>query len=118
MLIIGSFIGPMIMGIMTPLNKTILKTNVLGNIDGTFGGSRFVAYTAKLTSDTVDDIVLGYGSVNTNHIADSLFLILFKGEETNLVDKDTAYEDTSANFGYITFGAFVNNHDEMDMPSR
>ena len=90
---------------------TRLKTNVVGNTsNGIVGGSRFTACIAHLVSDTVDDLVLGYGTDFLNYTQDSNFLILFKGG-TQLAEKDTAFEDTSANFGYLTFGSGLNNHD-------
>jgi hypothetical protein len=80
-------------------HSTHLKTNVLGNaINGKQG--EFVAYIAHLTSDTIDDIVLGYGTSNTNVFEDSLYLVLYKGGDS-LASMDTAYEDTSANFGLV-----------------
>jgi len=78
-------------------NKTKLETHVIGN-GVVAGGSRFIAYISPLISDTVDDIVLGYGTNDSIESQDSMYLVLFSGGGT-LAAKDTAYEDTSANFG-------------------
>jgi len=92
--------------------RTKLKTNIFGD-HGILvnGGLLFTPYISKLSTDSVDDLVLGYATDFINHPLDSLFLILFKGGE-RLATKDTAFEDTSANFGYITYGSGLNNHDE------
>lgn len=82
---------------------TTLKSNVIGDeIEGILGdgGMGFTPYISHLSNDTIDDIVLGYGTNNFDITTDSLILILFNGG-SSLASKSIAYEDTSANYGRV-----------------
>ena len=77
-------------------NTTELRSNIVGNGGGlgysSFTGS-FQPYIAHLTSDSLDDVVVGFGIFNIPFSNDSFYLALFKG--STLYQKRYAYEDTS-----------------------
>jgi hypothetical protein len=75
---------------------TNLSVNVQG--DYQFGGyyrNSITPYCTHLTSDTVDDLVLGFYTVWNDETKDTMFVALFRGG-TNLMSKMLSYEDTSA----------------------
>ncbi len=75
---------------------TDLSLNVQG--DHPFGGysrNYITPYITHLTSDTMDDLVLGFFTTWIDNTKDTMFEALFRGG-TNLMSKTLAYEDTSA----------------------
>lgn len=87
---------------------TNLNSNIHGNAPVGGGGLRGVSndggyvlypgYAAHLTSDTVDDIVLGFYTADSNDKQDTLYLIHFTGGSA-LASLKNAYEDTSVSYG-------------------
>ncbi|HZK76560.1 MAG TPA: T9SS type A sorting domain-containing protein [Candidatus Kapabacteria bacterium] len=73
---------------------TDLKANIYGS-EG-FGHTDVISepYIAHLTTDTVDDIVEGFYSLDSLQTKDSVYLALFQGGST-IYQKKVAYEDTS-----------------------
>ncbi|MDP4237262.1 MAG: T9SS type A sorting domain-containing protein [Bacteroidota bacterium] len=65
--------------------------------DGAFQGYFYPPYITYLTSDTVEDIVEIQSTANNNN-HDSLYLLLYKGENLYKAGK-IAFEDTSLNYG-------------------
>ena len=74
---------------------TNLSVNVRGNIAAGYEYNAITAYITNLTSDTVDDLLLGAYTVWNDKSQDSMFVALFRGG-ANLMSKSLAFEDTSA----------------------
>jgi len=75
------------------------KTKLISNVKGSGGyGTQFNTYIAHLTSDTIDDMVIGIETTNSPISLDSAFLLLFRGGSV-LANSDTVYEDTSVRYG-------------------
>jgi hypothetical protein len=76
---------------------TNLKSNVYGSNGISFspdGDDLSQAYIAHLTNDTIDDIVVGFDTYDSNQTKDSVYLALFEGG-SSLYGKSITYEDTS-----------------------